>query len=99
VFDQAIRSSDNCFTLLARKNQLEHPRLGLAIAKKLVKRAVARNRIKRIVRESYRTSQQRLLGLDIVVLGRSGIEDKSNKELHDSLEQHWSRLTQKCKKS
>jgi ribonuclease P protein component len=99
VFDQAFRSSDNCFTLLARKNQLEYPRLGLAIAKKLVKSAVARNRIKRLIRESYRINQQKLTGLDIVVLGRSGIEGKSNKELHESLEQHWSRLIQKCENS
>ena len=34
VFDQAIKVYNKAFTLLARSNQFEHPRLGLVIAKK-----------------------------------------------------------------
>ena len=54
VFKKAHRSSDRQLTILAAPNDLDYPRLGLAISKKHAKRAVDRNRIKRIVRESFR---------------------------------------------
>ena len=57
VFDKPARSSDRYFTVLARPNNLLHARLGLAFTKKRVKLAVARNRLKRISRESFRLSQ------------------------------------------
>ncbi|MCU7968434.1 MAG: ribonuclease P protein component [gamma proteobacterium symbiont of Bathyaustriella thionipta] len=51
VFNQSIRSSDKLLTILAKKNfTLSKPRLGLAVAKKSVKTAVHRNRIKRLCR-------------------------------------------------
>ena len=54
VFDKPVRSSDRYFTVLARPNKLLHARLGMAFSKKRVNRAVARNRLKRISRESFR---------------------------------------------
>jgi ribonuclease P protein component len=47
-------------------------RLGLVVAKKHLKRAVDRNRFKRLVRESFRSHQEQLAGLDVVVLARNG---------------------------
>jgi len=70
------------------------PILGLAIAKKHVKLAVGRNRIKRVVRDSFRHHQQQLTGLDLVVLARTGTADQSNKRLFSSLEAHWHRLVE-----
>ncbi|WP_223351813.1 ribonuclease P protein component, partial [Escherichia coli] len=52
--------------LLARENGLDHPRLGLVIGKKNVKLAVQRNRLKRLIRESFRHNQETLAGWDIV---------------------------------
>ncbi len=43
-------------------------RLGIVVAKKNVRLAVARNRLKRIVRESFRQQQDSLQGLDVVVI-------------------------------
>lgn len=43
-------------------------RLGIVVAKKNVRLAVARNRLKRIVRETFRQQQECLQGLDIVVV-------------------------------
>ena len=82
--------------MLFVENTLSHPRLGLAIAKKQVKSAVIRNRIKRIVRESFRTHQHLLPPLDIVVLVRRGVADRSPAELHRSLQRHWERLVRRC---
>ena len=53
---------------LASPNERGHPRLGLIFSKKNVRRAVDRNRLKRIVRESIRLQQHRLPSVDIVVL-------------------------------
>ncbi len=45
-------------------------RLGLAIAKKRAKRAVDRNRLKRVAREAFRHRREELSGLAIVVMNR-----------------------------
>ena len=66
-------------------------RLGLAVSKKHCRRATARNRIKRIIRESFRQQQDMLTGLDIVVINRPAATEASNREMFDSLEQHWQR--------
>ncbi len=82
--------------MLARRNDLGHPRLGLAIQKKILKRAVARNRVKRIVRESFRHHQYLLGTLDVVVIGRQGLVRGDNRQLSNSLKMHWNRLVKQC---
>ena len=42
------------FALYQRPNTLDHPRLGIVVAKRLARRAVTRNMIKRIAREAFR---------------------------------------------
>ena len=69
VFARPAKSSDRYFTVLARPNGLNHSRLGMAISRKIARSAVARNRIKRIVRESFRHHQSQLGGMDWVVMG------------------------------
>ena len=101
VFKKPVRSSDRLFTILASPSLLPdaHPRLGLAISKKNAKRAVDRNRIKRIVRESFRHRQQGLSIADFVVMAKPVTKNSSKAELFKSLQQHWSRLAGLCKKS
>lgn len=96
VFAQPAKSSDRYFTVLARSNGLAYPRLGLAISRKVARSAVARNRIKRIVRESFRRHQSQLGGLDWVVMGRAGLTAQENAVLFASLQRHWRRLVQPC---
>ena len=43
------------------------PDLGIAVAKKLVKRAVDRNQLKRMIREVVRSAQAKDLNSDVVV--------------------------------
>jgi len=76
--DKSSRSSDQRWTLLARPNTLENARLGMAISKRVLKNAVDRNRIKRIVRESFRCHQQELGGLDIIVMCRNEVKQLAN---------------------
>jgi ribonuclease P protein component len=96
VFAKPVKSSDAYFTLLAVKNDFDHPRLGLAIAKKNIRKAVHRNVIKRVVRENFRIQQQCLGNIDIVVLARREAVDAPLELLRKSLEKHWLRLVSRC---
>ncbi len=100
VFDKAIRSSDQYFTVLARPNSLLHARLGMAFTKKRVKLAVARNRLKRISRESFRHVQlgRNQVSTDFIVLAGTQSVSASNEQLFHSLEKHWQQLNKKCAK-
>lgn len=98
VFKQAIRSSDRLLTILAISNHLSYPRLGLAISKKNAKRAIDRNRIKRVIRESFRLNQGKLPGIDCVVLAKPATRLATNAEIAESLDKHWNRLTKQCEK-
>ena len=77
-------------TVLATANTLDHPRLGLA------RHAVVRNRIKRVMRESFRHRQAELGALDIVILGRNDVAGQSTKALATAMEKLWKQLIQSC---
>jgi ribonuclease P protein component len=59
---------------------------------KRIRTAVARNRIRRVVRESFRHIVPSLGGLDVVVIVRDGAREASKAELFASLARHWPRL-------
>ncbi|MCK5898231.1 MAG: ribonuclease P protein component [Methylococcales bacterium] len=96
VFSDPVKSTDRYFTLLAINNSFEQPRLGLAIAKKNIKKAVDRNKIKRVARESFRLQQHQIGTLDIVVLARRDAAKTSTVVLTKSLIKHWHKLIEKC---
>lgn len=100
VFDDApLRTSHQHFLFLARQNQLNRPRLGLVIAKKHIRHAVDRNRMKRLIRETFRVKQQQLAGIDVIVLARKGMNDSTNVELIEQLNGQWQRLIRKFQKA
>lgn len=96
VFSVGLRSKDNLFIVLANPNGLDYGRLGLAISKKKTRLAVNRNHLKRIVRESFRTNQSIIMGLDLVVMNLSGSGLAANNAYWTSLERHWRKLAKKC---
>jgi ribonuclease P protein component len=71
-------------------------RLGLAIPRKYVKSAVGRNRIKRLVRESFRQHQHAIAGLDLVVTLRGNATVLGNQEIFRRLQTHWQDIKRKC---
>jgi ribonuclease P protein component len=89
VFAKANRSRDNLFTVLSRENGKDYARLGLAISKKHCRQASGRNRLKRLVRESFRHHKAELAGLDLVVLGQPGASRADNQTVFASLARHW----------
>jgi ribonuclease P protein component len=96
VFASNERASDRFFTVLARRNALTHPRLGLAISRKAAGNAVVRNRLKRIVREHFRHVQHDTPAIDVVVSARPGAADSPTAELRESLDRLWRRVSRKC---
>jgi len=102
VFKKPIRFGSRHFTILITpthlsKDSSKNNRLGLAVAKKRVKLAVQRNRIKRIIRESFRLNQHDLPAIDMVVMVKSGIDQLDNKEINQQLEKIWRKIIQRHK--
>ena len=99
VFDGALfKVHQPHFLFLATPTKQPKSRLGIVVAKKKVRRAHERNRIKRIARESFRLHQQQLSDLDIVVMPKAGIDTVPNAELHKQLQFAWQKLQRLVKK-
>jgi ribonuclease P protein component len=88
--------TDAYFSLSVLANQASTARLGLAIATRTFGTAVARNRIKRLTRESFRLYQHALPSVDVTVSAREAARLAQPKELRASLEQHWKNISQRC---
>lgn len=90
------RRADALFTLVSLKGEAPVARLGIAVSKKVSKSAVQRNRIKRLVRESFRRRGPGLPALDIVVLARPEAAGADNGAIAESLERHFDRIERTC---
>ncbi len=69
-----------------------HARLGMAVSLRTAGTAVRRNRIRRLIRESFRLNQGRLPSADIVVNARAATREAGARQLADSLEKLWDRI-------
>ena len=93
-----VKQGDASMLILGIKNHHQTARLGLAVAKKQLKRAVSRNRFKRLTRESFRHHLDIIKGLDVVVVARAGAENRTNREILDTLSKNWHILKKKCER-
>jgi ribonuclease P protein component len=84
------------FAVTARQNNEGHPRLGMAVAAKLAGGSVERNRIRRVVRESFRLNQHQLPAVDIVVSARPRSRGATNAQLRAGIEELWGKVKQQC---
>lgn len=95
-FRQVFKKSKKYFfkeiTVYCHRQNLDNSRLGLAVSKKVDKRAVTRNKIKRIIRESFRFHQKQLTGWDIVVVAKPAINNLTNQQLSELLTNVWKEL-------
>ncbi|MFZ2315808.1 MAG: ribonuclease P protein component [Gammaproteobacteria bacterium] len=80
VFANPQKASRGPLLALYTPNSLPHARLGVIVAKRHFKRAVDRNLLRRLVKESFRHYCDKLPGLDIVFMFRARYQviDKSN---------------------
>ncbi len=96
VYSQRLRAMDSFFSVNAAPNSLGYPRLGLSIGKKAVGNSVARNRVKRQVRESFRHVASQLPPVDLVVGARNGARTAHNARLRESLDGLWKEIQRRC---
>jgi len=94
VFSKPIRFGSSHITVLVTPNT-NTSRLGLAIAKKRIKLAVQRNRIKRQIRESFRLNQHTLPNIDMVIMVKSGTDKLDNQQIRQQLEKIWRKIIQR----
>ena len=67
-------------------------RLGMAVSRRVSKRAVVRNRIRRIVRESFRLRRAGLPACDLLLIAQATAAGLSGSELRADLDAVWQRL-------
>jgi len=96
VFANAQRFADRYFTLLVGNDRTSQPRLGLAVAKRVAPRAVDRNRLKRLIRETFRINQTTLPNADVVVMVRPIACHTDSATLAASLNHQWQRISRQC---
>jgi ribonuclease P protein component len=87
--------ADAFFSLSVLGNHETYPRLGLSIATSTFGTAVARNRIKRLTRESFRLNQHSLPPVDVTVSAREAARLAKVSDLRASLDEHWKSITQR----
>ena len=91
VLSGGTRLNAQVMTLVLRPNGVNHPRLGLAVPRRVSRSAVVRHRLKRQIRESFRHHAEHLAGLDIVVIARPGVEAMETRRLRNVLARAWAR--------
>jgi ribonuclease P protein component len=79
------RVSNACFSINIAPSPVGHARLGLSVGAKSVGNAVARNRVKRVVRDWFRLCKDTLPPLDLVVGARNAAASAHNAQLRESL--------------
>ena len=95
VFDgQPVKAGVSSGTALTVPSTHAESRLGVIVAKKNVRRANQRNRVKRVVREYFRLNPLPE-PTDLIFLARHGVADKSNAELRADLAVIWKKLSKK----
>ena len=86
VFRQGTRRKGRLMSVRCLANGQGHPRLGIALSRAW-RRAVARNRAKRLIREAFRARKHALpRGIDIVVVPWPGWRAPSVSAIGDELE-------------
>ncbi|MGF1546964.1 MAG: ribonuclease P protein component [Thiotrichales bacterium] len=81
------------WVILSAPGTTPHARLGIVAAKRKVRKAVDRNRLKRLVRESFRVTSTQLPAYDIVVLLQVASNSMTNAEFSQRLQREWVKLS------
>ena len=98
LFRLGKKLSCRYFAIYIKPNNLSYARLGIVVAKKAVRLAANRNKIKRAIRENFRLNQMLVAGYDILVVGYDPINTLDKIELRQILNQQWKKLLSSCVK-
>ena len=96
VYAGGRRLGNEFFTANVLANELIWARLGMSIAARTLRRAVDRNRVRRLIRESFRMHQQQLPSVDIIIGARSAVLQADRARLRAALEEIWRKVAAPC---
>lgn len=96
AYARGRRFGNGFFAVTVISNDKSAPRLGLAVALRIARTSVERNRIRRIIRESFRLHQHALPAVDIVVSARSRAHGAPAGQLRESLAALWTQVSERC---
>jgi ribonuclease P protein component len=96
AYARGRRFGNGFFGVIAFWNDKGGPRLGLAVAVRTAGGGVERNRLRRLIRESFRLHQHELPPVDLVVSARARAKDAAPPELRSSLEELWKKVSDQC---
>jgi ribonuclease P protein component len=88
----ARRITSPLFKVEYRANAGVGPRLGMAVSRRVSKKAVVRNRIRRVIREQFRLGQSVLPDADLLFIARSACAERTNPQLRADLAVIFDRL-------
>jgi ribonuclease P protein component len=86
------RRADELFSVQWIENDRGSARIGMAVSVRAVGEAVVRNRVRRLIRESFRLQRQELPAVDIFVIARNGVRNASNAQIFASLARLWQEI-------
>ena len=95
VYSQKTWGGSREFAFNLSRNDQSYARLGLVVSRKVSKRAVDRNAIKRHIREWFRHNKQDLNGFDIIITAKPVLVAKSPNEITTSLADLWKKALKK----
>ncbi|MFW0094912.1 MAG: ribonuclease P protein component [Coxiella endosymbiont of Haemaphysalis qinghaiensis] len=87
VYSRGWRLSGHYYLLYYRNNSFDYPRLGVVASRKSLKKAIIRNRARRIVKENFRLKKDLLYSMDIIFIAKSQSRGASKKELNECISQ------------
>ena len=96
LYARGKRLGNSHFGATVQPNALGLARLGLAVASKPFGGSVPRNRIRRLIRESFRLRQHELPDVDLVISARPRAKDATAAELRASLDGLWDKIKVQC---
>ena len=94
VLRQGKKLFNPLFLLFILPNNQMQSRLGITVSKKVSKRAVDRNRIKRQVREFFRLNENLSSNCDVVLIANPPASKNDNKEIQRALKNVWHKAGQ-----
>lgn len=85
IYRTAKSYANKYLIMYMKRNNFNYNRIGISVSKK-VGNSVVRHRITRLIRESYRLSEDSIIsGLDIIVVARSGAKGREYSEIESAL--------------
>jgi ribonuclease P protein component len=77
------------FVIQYAANDKNSARLGMAVSTRAAGQSVNRNRLRRLIRESFRMHREELPAVDVLVTARAGSAKATNTEVFASLARAW----------